>query len=338
MRVRDHSMKGLRALEAVARLGSVVAAARELNVSPGAVTHRISALENIAGECLLERHQGRFVPTGKGRLLMDAIGSAFSMIHAAQTILDGDKDDVSLSILAPSSFASEWLLPRLTGFGNENPSVKLRLQPDDAPWRKSETQKFDIVIQDAVDAPDERDWKPMFRDPLMVVGTPELLARVPHFSSAAWLEVPLIHTETDDWLTSNVYGWDKWRQAKGLPELTGGTQTTTVFTQAKMAILAATRGDGLTLATRSLVIDHLNNGTLAVLDESEINGPTYWVSWVTRSSKTGRLCARFTDWLQSMAVSDNLTLNTVMDVRSCSVFYRQQTCSSPPAHRMVNTA
>lgn len=53
------SMTALRALDAVARLGSVSAAAQELNLTRSAVSHRLATLEERLGFALTER-------TGRG--------------------------------------------------------------------------------------------------------------------------------------------------------------------------------------------------------------------------------------------------------------------------------
>ena len=81
------SMTGLRVLEAVVRLGSLSAAARELCVTPAAVSHRLRSLEAHGGGALVNRSGGRFVATEKGQKILAALGDAFVRIRAADAIL-----------------------------------------------------------------------------------------------------------------------------------------------------------------------------------------------------------------------------------------------------------
>ncbi|NKF32361.1 LysR family transcriptional regulator, partial [Pseudomonas sp. BGM005] len=66
--IRTVPLKGLQVFEAVGRCGSVSAAALELNVSPGAISHQIRKIESFLGVTLLERN-GRNVELNQwGRL------------------------------------------------------------------------------------------------------------------------------------------------------------------------------------------------------------------------------------------------------------------------------
>lgn len=61
------AMTGLRALEAVLRTGSLSAAARELCVTPAAISHRLRDLEARCGSPLVYRSGNRFEATETGR-------------------------------------------------------------------------------------------------------------------------------------------------------------------------------------------------------------------------------------------------------------------------------
>lgn len=71
------AMTGLRALEAVLRTGSLSAAARELCVTPAAISHRLRDLEARCGAPLVYRTGNRFEATETGRAISAALGDAF---------------------------------------------------------------------------------------------------------------------------------------------------------------------------------------------------------------------------------------------------------------------
>lgn len=69
----------LRYFWAVARTGSVTAAARELHLAPSTVSAQVRALERRLGLRLLERAGGRMVPTPAGRLALRHAEEIFSL-------------------------------------------------------------------------------------------------------------------------------------------------------------------------------------------------------------------------------------------------------------------
>src|SRR5215470_19915923 len=73
-------LQGLRDFEAAARLGSFVAAAEELGVTPGAVSHQVRALEARVGVRLFDRRPQSLLLTAAGRALLPALSDAFVAI------------------------------------------------------------------------------------------------------------------------------------------------------------------------------------------------------------------------------------------------------------------
>src|SRR3546814_13438546 len=67
----------LRAFEAAARLGSVSSAAKELNVTHGAISHQIRKLEAALKVTLLERGARRVKLTPHGAALLPTLTTAF---------------------------------------------------------------------------------------------------------------------------------------------------------------------------------------------------------------------------------------------------------------------
>ncbi|TIU11477.1 MAG: LysR family transcriptional regulator, partial [Mesorhizobium sp.] len=67
----------LRAFEATARHASLTKAAAELNVTHGAISHQIKALEQSLGVKLFERAGQRVKLTPHGAELLPAVSTAF---------------------------------------------------------------------------------------------------------------------------------------------------------------------------------------------------------------------------------------------------------------------
>ena len=117
----------LRAFEATARRGAVSAAARELNVTHGAVSHQIRALEESLGTVLFERGGKRLKLTPQGALLLPAVTNAFGEIAAATALMKQPETSGDITITCVPALLSLWLIPRLNAFTDQFPGVRVTL-------------------------------------------------------------------------------------------------------------------------------------------------------------------------------------------------------------------
>lgn len=127
MHHRLPSLRALQAFEATSRHASVTAAARELSVTPGAVSRLISLLEAHFDCKLFYRQRRGMILTDKGRRYSAAISRAFEQIDVASDQLMGGAGTQTLSVRAYTTFATEWLIPRLGAFRLRHPDIDLRL-------------------------------------------------------------------------------------------------------------------------------------------------------------------------------------------------------------------
>ncbi|WP_198421174.1 LysR family transcriptional regulator [Mesorhizobium carmichaelinearum] len=75
------ALRALQAFEAVGRLGSVTAAALELDVSPGAISQHIRALELDVKVSLFERQGRKLVITSWGEIYLERIRAGFDHLR-----------------------------------------------------------------------------------------------------------------------------------------------------------------------------------------------------------------------------------------------------------------
>src|SRR5436190_16000949 len=73
-------LNALRAFEAAARSDSFTQAAEELNVTQGAVSHQVKALETTLGVRLFNRERQRLVMTAAGREYLGVVRDALDRI------------------------------------------------------------------------------------------------------------------------------------------------------------------------------------------------------------------------------------------------------------------
>src|SRR5262249_3310870 len=124
------SLTGLQSFEAFARLGGMTAAAAELNVTHGAVSRQVRALEARLGVAMVvgPRHDLRL--TEAGQRLATALTSAFDQVAAA---LPGAGPDQELVLSCLGTLAMKWLIPRLPRFLDQHPGLRVRIVESYAP-------------------------------------------------------------------------------------------------------------------------------------------------------------------------------------------------------------
>ena len=127
-------LNALRAFEVAARTGSVVAAARELGRTHGAISRQIKHLEDVLGMRLFVRTSKGLELTNEGRnfslvvqTALDSISEAFASLKPGTA--RRERTTVHLTTLA--SFATRWLFPRLSKFTTRNPAIDLRISATD---------------------------------------------------------------------------------------------------------------------------------------------------------------------------------------------------------------
>jgi DNA-binding transcriptional LysR family regulator len=119
------SLKGLQALSALSRAGSLNAAAKALGVTRSALSHRIADLEQQLGVALVQKAGRGIVPTDDGDALLTVMGDALDRIEAAVEPIRRRRLQLRVSTVA--TFASHWLLPRLPQFRKHHPDIEVAL-------------------------------------------------------------------------------------------------------------------------------------------------------------------------------------------------------------------
>lgn len=123
-------LNGLRAFEAYARSGSMIAAAEALGVTHGAVSRQVRGLEHQLGARLVEGPRHALVLTPVGRELAKALTSAFDLIAGA---LPGAGTAEELVISCLGTLSMKWLIPRLPAFLDAHPGLRVRIVESWAP-------------------------------------------------------------------------------------------------------------------------------------------------------------------------------------------------------------
>jgi DNA-binding transcriptional LysR family regulator len=126
-------LRGLECFRKIAERGSFAAAARDLNMSPGAITKQINALEDMLGIQLIARTTRRLSLTEAGETYLSRISLILDdMDDANETVRDlGHGPRGCVRIAAPTSFGVIKLAPAIARLLNTHPDLSVDLVLDD---------------------------------------------------------------------------------------------------------------------------------------------------------------------------------------------------------------
>ncbi|HEX7140681.1 MAG TPA: LysR substrate-binding domain-containing protein [Vicinamibacterales bacterium] len=137
------SLNALRCFEAAARHLSFKKAAGELSVTPTAVSHQIRDLEGYFGQELFRRFARRLELTAAGQVLYPKVKEGMASFGEAVESLRAFRPKAGLTVTAPPTFASRWLVPRLASFTDRHEDIVLHLN--------SSAETIDDSRRDAVE-------------------------------------------------------------------------------------------------------------------------------------------------------------------------------------------
>ena len=138
----------LRVFHAVADAGSFTHAGETLNLSQSAVSRQISALEEALQVPLFHRHARGLILTEQGESLNRTVREVFSKLAMTEALLTESKEKPAgrLKVTTTVGFGSAWLAPRLQGFLESYPDVRVTLLLDDGDLDLS-MREADVAIR-----------------------------------------------------------------------------------------------------------------------------------------------------------------------------------------------
>lgn len=284
-------LPALRAFAAVARLGSVVAAAEELHVTHSAVSHQIRSLENHLGLALVDRSGRRTRLTEAGRIYAYQIRQALDTLALVTEQIRQDRPRRPLRVSVLPSFASHWLLPRLPNWMLNHPDIPLRLEASMA-FADFEAEAVDCAIRFGHGEWPELQALRLMGDSLLLVAAPRLFPSGPPPDLQTALAAPVIQASES---------WETW--LAGEPALASLRLPAPVLevTDSTHLLEAARLGLGIALTRRSIAAEHLARRELVQVTSIERpHGSSYFLVWPHRAHRSPAR-QRFARWLVEQA-------------------------------------
>lgn len=245
-------LNSLRAFEVAGRHLNFRLAAEELGVTQGAVAQHVRGLEAALGLALFTRLPRALALTDAGRAYLASIRRAFELIGDATAALRPDPQRLTISVTP--SFASKWLIPRLSEFTAEHPLLELRILASES-LASFQSDGVDIAVRQGRPPFGPRlTAELLFAQDIVAACSPALLADSTRLLTAAELgRFTLLHDAHNLWpeFLERALGVSPAMAAKGLR-----------FNQTALAIEAAIAGQGLALASGFLLEQDIAAGRL----------------------------------------------------------------------------
>jgi LysR family glycine cleavage system transcriptional activator len=257
---------------------SLTRASTELNVTAGAVSKQVKALEEELGCALFIRLHRALQLTLEGEALYHSLKETFERLALnLQEIRRTNKVRI-VSIGTTNAFAQHWLMPRLGEFWNAHQDIIIDHMISD---RAQDLFRADVDLRvrygDGV-WPNEGALK-LFDDTIIAAASPDYVRRHKLKSLREFASHPLLSVEGTDWTWTT---WPDFLRDVGAPHKRLSVRR---FNSYVIALQAAQDGQGLVLGWKNLIKPLLDRRLLVQVTDAAIAAPgSFYICW---NSKAG---------------------------------------------------
>lgn len=293
------SLTALSVFEATARHGSLKTATAELNVTSGAISRQIKALEADLGVALFLRTGRGVVLTPAGEELYATLAASFSRIaDVTRSLKRGDRSR-NVTIASTDTTASMWLVPRMPDFWQRHPDIMIdhQLAENSVTFRPEE---LDLRIRHGMGGWLNDVAEPLFDEWFYPVCSPDFAARHQGATVATLVDLPLLDI---GWVAPD---WVTWEEALIQGGITTPPRHARRFGKFSLAIQASVAGQGVALGWHRMIAPMLARGELMRLTELMFAAPgSYFLTW-NRDRKPSQAALLLRDWLHSEAAEERI--------------------------------
>ncbi|WP_390914850.1 LysR substrate-binding domain-containing protein [Pseudosulfitobacter sp. SM2401] len=249
------SLNAVRIFATVAACGSFKDAAVRLAVTPGAVSRQILNLESAMGVQLFIRSNNAIRLSDTGTVFLRQCQSGLHILdHAIENAM-GDGHEVTVQV--PTTLATRWLIPRLSGFKKRWPDITVRIETHDATGL-GHSAHSDITVAYFPISETAPHAEVLIEDRCRPYLAPSLLSQIPDLTDLS--NIPALQCTRSNW------DWAVWLQGAAMPDIQ--LRLEGFFDLDDVALRAAISGMGMVLASKFIVRDDLDAGRLCPVPDT----------------------------------------------------------------------
>ncbi|MGH8419053.1 MAG: LysR family transcriptional regulator [Pseudomonas sp.] len=294
MRRKIPSTAALVSFEAAARHESFTKAAEELSLTQSAICRQIGSLEEFLNVELFRRSRRGVKLTEAGLSYSRRVATQLDAVERDTLSVMGHQGANVIELAVVPTFGTQWLLPRLKDFQQQNPDVTINLTNRTRPFLFADTE-FDAAIYFG-----DADWsgteshRLMSENP-MPVCSPVLLGNKSRLSARELSDMPLLQQ------TTRPYAWRQWFSSMDMSiarDMTGPR-----YELFSMLAQAAMHEMGVALIPPFLIQRELAEERLVVANSHALSSvKAYYLMIPERKVESASLKA-FRDWLVQQAAT-----------------------------------
>ncbi len=283
-------LDGLAAVQAAIRTGSFTAAAEELNLTHGAISRRVQAIEHWLGTPLFERHARGVRATPAGQRFAREVEQALATISQSAEHWKPRRELETVRISVVPSFAKLWLLRRLAELQGSPAQVRIDLAIE---HRLSNIQgrEADLAIRYGAGHWPGLRAHLLLRETLFPVAAPALARRLGTDAPCERIaQEPLLHD-------SDTAHWRAWLASGGHRYRPRASDRR--FEDYDVVLAAAEAGLGVALMRSPLALSAIAEGRLVQVSQRTITNPaSHWI--VTRSGEERHAVLRLVERMANL--------------------------------------
>lgn len=267
------SLTALAVFEATARHQSFKLAAAELNVTTGAVSRQIRAVEDEIGVALFNRNNSGVNLTAAGEDLYAVLSQSFGRAaETVQRIKRGSRAS-RVTLACSNAVASMWLMPRMGSFWRSHPDIVVdHLISDHArDYRRADVE---LRIRYGFGAWPDEAAQLLLTETIYPVCSPRFAERHAGATPQDIPNLPLLHV---DWVDPEWTGWDEFLRRTDILHgpLSGGR-----FNNFSVTLQATQDDQGIAVGWHRLVQGLVEAGKLVRFTNLQLPAPgAYYLTW-----------------------------------------------------------
>ena len=268
------SLGALATFEVAAKHLSFTLAAKELNITQGAVSQQIRLLEKALELPLFIRKHNALELTLAGAELFGAVAQGLDAISAGVGLLQPETQPETVTVSATNGMAAYWLKPLIDSFREMHPTVGFVILASDEDDTMRNYSGVDMALlcgNERCEVGEELHF--LFPETAQPVCTPAYLSSHDPFDDAASLNrANLLHLHERHWSADAIgwqpLGWEEWFRAQGARWEKGAFS----LSSNKVALLieATLAGEGIMLGWQHMVRRYLDDGRLVLAHPAPI--------------------------------------------------------------------
>jgi DNA-binding transcriptional LysR family regulator len=253
---------------------------------------------------LFHRRVRSLLLTDAGQAYYREITEVLQRLREATARLSRTQSDGAVTVTTTLTFASLWLVPRLSDFQGRHPDIPVHMAADNA-IKDLKKSGLDVSIRYSTRQMAGEGAVKLFGERVLPVCSPALLARHPLVQPGDLEHFPLLHYEDPErrgpWLS-----WDVWFEVMGMRPTRGRASLS--FSHYDQLIRAAIDGQGVALGRVPLVEESIRSGKLTAPLQGRrysigAQNRAYWLLVAPEAAKRPNV-QTFATWLRGRVASE----------------------------------